>query len=218
MQFPAPLSSGQQPATRQAGTRSARPGAAGHHLVSPPGTEGCQRRAASSAGRAHQGPASRRALHRALDAAWHGIGSAYCGPGVGPAPSARCRTDVLRGGTARRSTVSKAGSTAGGATDSRTMRWVPSTTWSTSWRAAGSTVFAVNRSRTESLPLQVTLTGLALTSVVEHSALADADPDARNTLTHPERVTPHQVSGTTLSDGTLSAVLEPLSWNVIRLA
>ncbi|MGW5665308.1 arabinosylfuranosidase ArfA [Streptomyces sp. NPDC003758] len=80
------------------------------------------------------------------------------------------------------------------------------------------TVFAVNRSRTQSLPLQVTLNGLGLTSVVEHSALADADPDARNTLTHPQRVTPHQVSGTTLSDGTLSAVLEPLSWNVIRLA
>jgi alpha-N-arabinofuranosidase len=57
-----------------------------------------------------------------------------------------------------------------------------------------------------------------LTSVVEHSALADADPDARNTLTGPERVTPHQVSGTTLSDGSLDAVLEPLSWNVIRLA
>jgi alpha-N-arabinofuranosidase len=57
-----------------------------------------------------------------------------------------------------------------------------------------------------------------LTSVVEHSALADADPDARNTLTDPERVTPHQVTGTGLTDGTLSAVLEPLSWNVIRLA
>jgi len=32
-----------------------------------------------------------------------------------------------------------------------------------------------------------------------------------------QRVTLHQVSGTTLSDGALSAVLEPLSWNVIRL-
>ena len=56
-----------------------------------------------------------------------------------------------------------------------------------------------------------------MTSVVEHSALSDADPDVRNTLTGPERVTLHQVSGTTLSDGALSAVLEPLSWNVIRL-
>jgi len=57
-----------------------------------------------------------------------------------------------------------------------------------------------------------------LTSIVEHSALADADPDARNTLADPERVAPHQVQGTALQDGTLTAVLEPLSWNVIRLA
>jgi alpha-N-arabinofuranosidase len=79
------------------------------------------------------------------------------------------------------------------------------------------TVFAVNRSRTDALPLEVALNGLALTSVVEHSALADADPDARNTLDAPERVAPHQVEGTALQDGTLTAVLEPLSWNVIRL-
>ncbi|GAB2842392.1 alpha-N-arabinofuranosidase [Streptomyces deserti] len=80
------------------------------------------------------------------------------------------------------------------------------------------TVFAVNRGRTEPLPLEVALNGLELTKVVEHSALADADPDARNTLAEPERVTPHAVQGTALKDGTLSAVLEPLSWNVIRLA
>ena len=80
------------------------------------------------------------------------------------------------------------------------------------------TVFAVNRSRTDALPLEVALNGLELISVVEHSALADADPDARNTLDAPERVAPHPVEGTALTDGTLTAVLEPLSWNVIRLA
>ncbi|MEU0603539.1 alpha-N-arabinofuranosidase [Streptomyces sp. NPDC006393] len=80
------------------------------------------------------------------------------------------------------------------------------------------TVFAVNRSRTEPLPLEVALAGLDLTGVVEHSALADADPDARNTLTDPGRVAPHPVEGTALTAGTLSATLEPLSWNMIRLA
>ena len=80
------------------------------------------------------------------------------------------------------------------------------------------TVFAVNRGRTAPLPLEVALNGLDLTTVTGHSALADADPDARNTLDHPERVTPHQVQGTALTDGVLTAVLEPLSWNVIRLA
>ncbi|KPI03173.1 Alpha-N-arabinofuranosidase [Actinobacteria bacterium OK074] len=79
------------------------------------------------------------------------------------------------------------------------------------------TVFAVNRSRTESLPLEVALQGLDLTVVAEHSVLADADPDARNTRTDPERVAPHPATGTTLTNGTLNTVLEPLSWNVIRL-
>jgi len=80
------------------------------------------------------------------------------------------------------------------------------------------TVFAVNRSQSEALPLEVALHGLDLTSVVEHSALADADPEARNTLAEPERVTPHAVAGTALEGGVLAATLEPLSWNVIRLA
>ncbi|SDK22590.1 alpha-N-arabinofuranosidase [Streptomyces indicus] len=79
------------------------------------------------------------------------------------------------------------------------------------------TVFAVNRSRTEELPLEVALHGLELSGVVEHTALADADPNARNTVQDPERVVPHEVDGTTLADGRLNAVLEPLSWNVIRL-
>jgi alpha-N-arabinofuranosidase len=80
------------------------------------------------------------------------------------------------------------------------------------------TVFAVNRSRTEPLPLEVALSGLDLTQVVEHSALSDADPDARYTLDERERVAPHTVDGTALADGRLTAVLEPLSWKVIRLA
>ncbi|MEV8528694.1 alpha-N-arabinofuranosidase [Streptomyces sp. NPDC052000] len=80
------------------------------------------------------------------------------------------------------------------------------------------TVFAVNRSQTDALPLEVTLVGLDLTAVVEHSALADANPEARNTLADPERVAPHGATGTVLENGALSATLEPLSWNMIRLA
>ncbi|MET9563956.1 alpha-N-arabinofuranosidase [Streptomyces tauricus] len=79
------------------------------------------------------------------------------------------------------------------------------------------TVFAVNRSRTESLPLEVTLDALGLTTVTEHSALSDEDPEARNTLTDPDRVRPHDVPDTTLQNGKLTTTLEPLSWNVIRL-
>jgi alpha-N-arabinofuranosidase len=87
------------------------------------------------------------------------------------------------------------------------------------------TVFAVNRSQTEALPLTVDLRGLNLTRVIEHSVLTDADPDARNTLVDPNRVTPRAVRGTALAGAgvgveagaTLNAVLPPLSWNVIRL-
>ncbi|MEJ8661889.1 alpha-N-arabinofuranosidase [Streptomyces sp. MS1.AVA.4] len=80
------------------------------------------------------------------------------------------------------------------------------------------TVFAVNRSQTKALPLEVSLHGLDVTELVEHSALSDADPEARNTLDEPDRVTPHPAEGTSLRAGVLEAVLEPMSWNVIRLA
>ncbi|MEU3508423.1 alpha-L-arabinofuranosidase C-terminal domain-containing protein [Streptomyces longwoodensis] len=74
------------------------------------------------------------------------------------------------------------------------------------------------RHPTAPLPLEVALGRLGVTRVTGHGALADADPDARNTLTEPGRVVPHEVTGTAVADGTLSATLEPLSWNVIRLA
>ena len=80
------------------------------------------------------------------------------------------------------------------------------------------TVFAVNRGRTAALPLEIDLRGVDAGTVVEHLVLADADPDARNTRDDPDRVTPHPAGGTTLTGGELRAVLEPLSWNVIRLA
>ncbi|MFJ8023574.1 alpha-N-arabinofuranosidase [Streptomyces sp. NPDC096311] len=79
------------------------------------------------------------------------------------------------------------------------------------------TVFAVNRGQTSALPLEVELRGFDALAVAEHEVLADADPEARNTLHDPERVTPHTATGTTLSGGVLRAELEPLSWNMIRL-
>ncbi|MFJ8748857.1 alpha-N-arabinofuranosidase [Streptomyces sp. NPDC102441] len=79
------------------------------------------------------------------------------------------------------------------------------------------TVFAVNRSQDTALPLEVALAGLDLTEVAEHQVVADADPEATNTLAEPERVVPHAAEGTELTGGTLKAVLEPLSWNMIRL-
>ncbi|MEW2636241.1 alpha-N-arabinofuranosidase [Streptomyces sp. NPDC048389] len=80
------------------------------------------------------------------------------------------------------------------------------------------TVFAVNRGQSRPLPLRVALSGLDVSRVVEHSVLSDADPDARNTLADPERVVPHEGHGARVDAGVLDVTLEPLSWNVIRLA
>ncbi len=80
------------------------------------------------------------------------------------------------------------------------------------------TVFAVNRSRTAELPLEVDLRGLGGVRVVEHLLLSDDDPDARNTLTEPERVAPRTVDASTVTGDVLTSTLPPLSWNVIRLA
>ena len=86
------------------------------------------------------------------------------------------------------------------------------------------TIFAVNRSRHEALPLKVDLRGLGhLSGVRDHSVLADEDPDAKNTLHDPERVAPRTVQGTVLNadpatgGATLTSTLPALSWNVIRL-
>jgi alpha-N-arabinofuranosidase len=79
------------------------------------------------------------------------------------------------------------------------------------------TVFAVNRSQTQALPLEVTLHGTTACRVVEHSVLADPDPDARNTLAEPDRVVPHQATGATIDGELLRCELQPLSWNMIRL-
>ncbi|MBC9730648.1 alpha-N-arabinofuranosidase [Streptomyces sp. TRM68367] len=79
------------------------------------------------------------------------------------------------------------------------------------------TVFAVNRGQSTALPLEIDLRGIEAHTVAEHLVLADADPEARNTVDQPARVVPHPATGTTVTDGVLRAELEPLSWNMIRL-
>ncbi|MDX3452757.1 alpha-N-arabinofuranosidase [Streptomyces sp. ME02-8801-2C] len=79
------------------------------------------------------------------------------------------------------------------------------------------TVFAVNRSQTDALPLEIDLSGAGAHSLAEHLVLADGDPEATNTAERPDRVTPHAATGTTVADGVLHARLEPMSWNMIRL-
>ncbi|HEU5327421.1 MAG TPA: alpha-N-arabinofuranosidase [Thermomicrobiales bacterium] len=80
------------------------------------------------------------------------------------------------------------------------------------------TIFAVNRSQDEALPLVGDLRGLPDYRVVEHLVLTDDDPDAGNTAAAPDRVQPHAGGDADLADGQLTATLPRFSWNVIRLA
>ncbi|MBR7831737.1 alpha-N-arabinofuranosidase [Actinospica durhamensis] len=84
------------------------------------------------------------------------------------------------------------------------------------------TIFAVNRSQSEALPLQVDLRGLDhLTRVIEHVGIHDENPDAANTLAEPERVALRPIEGSAVTvtgaGRALTATLPPLSWSLIRL-
>ena len=80
------------------------------------------------------------------------------------------------------------------------------------------TIFAVNRSQDEALPLEGDLRGVAGYGVVEHIVLEHPDRLAVNTAEQPDAVTPHARGDAQLADGRLSASLPRLSWNVIRLS
>ena len=79
------------------------------------------------------------------------------------------------------------------------------------------TVFAVNRSLKETLPLRIELRGFEGSYVPDECiTMSHPDPKATNTEENPENVRPR--TGTAgIEDGILCADLEPLSWNVIRL-
>ncbi|GII76798.1 alpha-N-arabinofuranosidase [Sphaerisporangium rufum] len=78
-------------------------------------------------------------------------------------------------------------------------------------------VFAVNRSETP-LPVQADLRALTGLARAEHLTVGGGDPAARNTRDAPDRVVPRPAPGAALSGGRLSAVLPPLSFNVLRLS
>ena len=80
------------------------------------------------------------------------------------------------------------------------------------------TIFAVNRDQRESLPLEGDLRGFSDYTVTEHVVLEHEDPKARNTAEHPNNVAPRRQDGAELRDGSLTALLPRLSWNVIRLS
>jgi alpha-N-arabinofuranosidase len=83
-------------------------------------------------------------------------------------------------------------------------------------RANAVTLFALNRSLTEEMPLRVGLNGFTRVGVDRAMQLHDADLEAVNTEQSPQRVQPTPL-GVQTGDARVSATLRPASWNVIRL-
>ncbi len=79
------------------------------------------------------------------------------------------------------------------------------------------TVFALNRSLTEEMPLRVEANGFTGLAVERAIQLRDGDLEAVNTKSQPDRVAPSVLAGVRVEGGALQATLAPASWNVIRL-
>jgi len=80
-------------------------------------------------------------------------------------------------------------------------------------------VFAVNRSPTEAMDLEIRLGGYESWTIVERLEMSGSDPKAVNSAETPDAVLPRRAAaGGKVEGGKLSVALEPLSWNVIKLA
>lgn len=80
-----------------------------------------------------------------------------------------------------------------------------------------SSVFLVNRSKTESISITLDLTGLGNVEIQSAKSLFDNDIHAANTLEEPERVAMKDNQSVKLTDGILEIELPPVSWTAIEL-
>ena len=80
------------------------------------------------------------------------------------------------------------------------------------------TLFALNRSLTEELPLRLQAAGFSGLAPKQALQLGDADLKAVNTKQNPDRVAPRPLASVRIDGERLEAVLAPASWNVIQLA
>jgi alpha-L-arabinofuranosidase len=78
-----------------------------------------------------------------------------------------------------------------------------------------STVFALNRSPTQDMDLDVELRGLGQRRLALARQLHHTDLKATNTRSAPDSVSPTELTGVTLAGERLQTKLRPLSWNVL---
>lgn len=81
----------------------------------------------------------------------------------------------------------------------------------------GTTVFAVNRSLTEEVTLEIDTLALGRVSQAAATSLFDDDIHAANTLDEPDRVRPRENTSVDLGEGTVRITLPPVSWTVLTL-
>ncbi|OPX42786.1 intracellular exo-alpha-(1-_5)-L-arabinofuranosidase [Ruminiclostridium hungatei] len=79
------------------------------------------------------------------------------------------------------------------------------------------TIFAINRSLEETLPLETELRGFSEYKVAEHIVLTSGNPKDTNTEENPNFVTPKSIGDARIDGNKVMANLPKLSWNVIRL-
>ena len=79
------------------------------------------------------------------------------------------------------------------------------------------TLFALNRSLTEEMPLRVAAKGFGSLRVDKALELHNADLQAINSKQEPDKVAPVALSGVRIDGEQVHATLKPASWNVIRV-
>ena len=78
-------------------------------------------------------------------------------------------------------------------------------------------LFAVNKDLEEDIEVSMALRQFADYKVIEHVLLTNDDLFAVNTEENPGNVAPEQCENSRVEDGTLTAILQKHSWNMIRL-
>ncbi|HSA80222.1 MAG TPA: alpha-N-arabinofuranosidase [Geminicoccaceae bacterium] len=83
--------------------------------------------------------------------------------------------------------------------------------------AGALTLFALNRSLDEPMPLEVVARGFTGLAVTEALQMHHPDLSATNTRDQPDRIEPATLAGVAVDGALIRATLAPASWNVIRL-
>ncbi|MFE7843714.1 alpha-N-arabinofuranosidase [Microbacterium sp. NPDC057407] len=83
--------------------------------------------------------------------------------------------------------------------------------------AGGATIFAVNRSLTDEVELEIDAAGLGALGTPSATSIFDDDPHAANSAADPDRVRPRPNDSVVVDGGTLRVTLPACSWTVLTV-